>query len=172
MVCFLSTIALDILNHRLALRNNFLDSNAGVVISQEDKEKREKIPKRATIINSCFFALFIFSSIAASLTKFDRESKTLFTAIPNAIANALRNPILGRFAFHVNNQIMRQTVEDRRNVEIKAALQKREERRKQKEQQENEHEVANPNRGHIVTVSAIVERQTSPKISSMPSINV
>ena len=67
---------------------------------------------------------------------------------------------------------MRQTVEDRRNNEIQEALQKREERRKQKEQQENEHEVANPNRGHIVTVSAIVERQTSPKISSMPSIDV
>ena len=170
----MSTIALDILNHRLALHNNFLDSNAGVVISQEDKVKREKIPKRATIINSSFFVLFIITAILAILAKLDLETKTLLTALPNVIAIAFRNPIIGRFAFHVNNQIMRQTVEDRRNDEIKAALQKREERRKQKEQRENEEEgLADPNPGqHIVTISAIVERNPSPKGSSLPSIEV
>ena len=97
--------------------------------------KREKIPKRATMINSCFFVLFAFTSAIFFFTEFDLDTKTLIIALSNAIANALRNPVIARLAFHVNNQIMRQTVEDRRNDEIKAALEKREERRNQREQQ-------------------------------------
>ena len=171
LLIMMSTVALDIWNHRLALQNNFLDANAGVVISKEDKEKREKIPKRATIINSCFFILFTFISVVFFFAKVDDETKTLLVTLPIAISNILRNPLIARLAFHVNNQIMRQTVEDRRNDEIKAALQKREERRKKREEQENEH--ANPNAAErIPTVSELVEKNHLRRESSMPRIDV
>ena len=131
----------------------------------EDKVKREKIPKRATMINSCFFVLFAFTSAIFFFTEFDLDTKTLIIALSNAIANALRNPVIARLAFHVNNQIMRQTVEDRRNDEIKAALEKREERRNQREQQSG-----NPDSGRILTVSELVENRT--RGHTLPTIEV
>ena len=167
-----STIALDICNHRLALQNNFLDSEAGVVITKEDKQRREKIPKRATIINSCFFLNFTCFSAVLLFTKLDLESKILLVTLANGVVNAIRNPLISRFAFHVNNQIIRQTVEDLRNNEIQEALQKREERRKQKEQNENENGPTNQDPGRIVTVSELVEKNPLPRRSSLTRIDV
>ena len=42
--------------------------------------------------------------------------------------DALRNPIIARFAFRVNRTIQKETVEDRRQSVILAARTKREER--------------------------------------------
>ena len=50
--------------------------------------------------------------------------------IPNALVNALRNPIFATWAIKVNKQIQRETVEDRRKKEIENARKKRAERTK------------------------------------------
>ena len=121
-----STIGFDILTYQAALQNNFLDANAGVVITAEDKQRREKIPKRATLINTCLFVpWFVFMAVLGNSFGFDLETKVLILALPNALIIALRNPLIARLAFHVNRQIIRQTVEDQRKYEIEEALQKR-----------------------------------------------
>ena len=172
----MSTIGLDLLNHHLALQNNFLDDTSGVAISKEDKEKREKIPKRATIINTCLFVPWIaYTAVVGNTVDLDLETKTLLVTLPNAIVNGLRNPLIGRLAVHVNTQIMRQTVEDRRNAEIAAAMKKREDRRRQKEL-ENDTNIddpppprARPNPQKIPTVSEV---HPLPRQWSLTSIHV
>ena len=49
--------------------------------------------------------------------------------VPNLLVDALRNPIIARFAFRVNQAIQKETVEDRRQAEIKYALKKRDQRK-------------------------------------------
>ena len=160
-----ATIGLDTWIHHLATQNNFLDGNAGVVVSEEDRQRREKIPKRATIINTCLFVPWlVYTAIIGNGLNLDLQTKTLLVTVLNAIVNSLRNPLIGRLAFHVNEQIIRQTVEDRRNLEIEAALKKREERRRQKEdQQGQENDQEEPTREHIITVSQMVEKPSSPR---------
>ena len=99
-----STIGFDILTYQAALQNNFLDANAGVVITAEDKQRREKIPKRATLINTCLFVpWFVFMAVLGNSFGFDLETKVLILALPNALIIAfLRNPLIARLAFHVN----------------------------------------------------------------------
>ena len=173
-----STIGLDVLVHQLALQNNVMDFNAGIVISKEDKQRREKIPKRATIINSCLFVPWIvYAAAIGNAFELDIETKVLLIALPNAVVNALRNPLIARLAFHVNGQIKRQTVEDRRNDEIKAALAKREERRKQIEQlnqieDQSDQKSEPPRPKYIVTVSGLVDKNTLVARSSLPSIHI
>ena len=128
-----STIGFDILTYRAALQNNFMDASAGVIITAEDKQKREKIPKRATLINTCLFLPWsVLTAVISNSFGLDLETKVLLVTIPNAVVNALRNPLIGRLAFHVNRKIMRQTVEDRRKYEIEEALEKRRERQRMK----------------------------------------
>ena len=57
------------------------------------------------------------------------ETKVIIITIPNLLVNALRNPIIARFAFRVNRSIQKETVESRRQSVILAARKKREERR-------------------------------------------
>ena len=81
-----STIGFDILTYQAALQNNFLDANAGVVITAEDKQRREKIPKRATLINTCLFVpWFVFMAVLGNSFGFDLETKVLILALPNAL---------------------------------------------------------------------------------------
>ena len=168
-----STIGLDVLVHHLALQNNVMDFNAGVVTSKEDKQRREKIPKRATIINSCLFVPWIvYAAAIGNAFELELETKVLLIALPNAMVNGLRNPLIARLAFHVNDQIKRQTVEDRRNDEIKAALAKREERRKQHEQPNQIEEPEPPRPKSIVTLSGLVDKNTLVARSSLPSIHI
>ena len=98
-----STIGLDILNHQAALQNNFMDStNAGVSMTAEDIKRREKIPKRATLINTCLFIpWFVYSAVLGNSFGFDLETKVLLLALPNAVVTALRNPLIAKLAFHV-----------------------------------------------------------------------
>ena len=115
-----------------------MDANAGVIITAEDIQRREKIPKRATLINTCLFIpWFAYSAVLGNSFGFDLETKVLLLAIGNAVVIALRNPLIARLAFHVNRQIIRQTVEDRRMCEIEEALQKRREQQMKKEEQSN-----------------------------------
>ena len=57
------------------------------------------------------------------------ETKVIIITIPNLLVNALRNPIIARFAFRVNRSIQKETVEDRRQSVILAARKEREQRR-------------------------------------------
>ena len=57
------------------------------------------------------------------------ETKVILITIPNLLVDALRNPIIVRFAFRVNQAIQRETVEDRRQSVIEFAMKKREQRR-------------------------------------------
>ena len=163
-----STIGLDVLNHKAAIQNNFMDANAGVVITAEDKQKREKIPKRATIINTCLFVpWFVYTAVLGNSFGLDLESKVVLVTLPNAIVNALRNPLIGRLAFHVNRQIMRQTVEDRRKYEIEEALEKRRERQRMKEEGEQQSRSSLD----IVTVNQLKMKRISRQCS-LPHIQV
>ena len=92
-----STIVLDILNHQAALQNNFMDDNAGVIITAEDKQRREKIPKRATLINTCLFIPWVvYTAVLGNAFGFDLETTILILALSNAVVIALRNPLIAR----------------------------------------------------------------------------
>ena len=58
------------------------------------------------------------------------ETHVIWMTIPNLLANALRNPITARFAFSVNQDIHKDTVEERRQKVIQYALRKRQQRRR------------------------------------------
>ena len=162
-----STIGLDILNHQAALQNNFMDStNAGVSMTAEDIKRREKIPKRATLINTCLFVPWVvYTAVLGNAFGFDFETTILILALSNAVVIALRNPLIARLAFHVNKQIMRQTVEDRRNCEIEEALQKRQEQRRMKQ----EEQLTNAEQG-IININQSVN--IKPRKGSMPTIEI
>ena len=89
---------------------------------------------------------FVYGAVLLSNSfALDLETKVLALTLHNTIVNALRNPLIARLAFHVNKQILRQTVEDRRKHEIEEALQKRQERRMKINAQLNNQTQANQN---------------------------
>ena len=94
------------------------------------------------------------------------ETRMFFVALPNAIVNAIRNPLISRLAFHVNRQIMRQTVEDRRKYVIEEALEKRREQQMKKDEESN-----NPTQG-IITPNQFVKINHLPRQCSLPNIQV
>ena len=97
-----------------------------------------------------------------------------FVALPNAIVNAIRNPLISRLAFHVNRQIIRQTVEDRRKCEIEEALKKRnqeKQRKTQKQQMKQENQSTNPEQDSI-TINQYVNVKPLLRQRSMPNIEV
>ena len=127
--CLVSTIVLDILNHMAAIQNTIEDTNAGVVVTEEDRKRRERLPKRATLINTCLFVPWIaYSAIFGNAAGLDLKAKTIWVTVPNALVNALRNPIFATWAIKVNQQIRLETVEDRRAKEIEDAKKRRAER--------------------------------------------
>ena len=153
-----STIVLDILNHQAAIQNNFTVANAGVIITVDDKLRREKIPKRATIINTFLFVpWFVYMAVFGNSFGLGTETRMFFVALPNAIVNAIRNPLISRLAFHVNRQIIRQTVEDQRKYEIEEALQKRQEQRLKNEKQSSNSEQ------DIFTISQFIDIKPVPR---------
>ena len=126
---FSSTICLDVLNHKEAIKPG---SNVAVIVTEEEIQRREKIPKRATIINTCIFIIAaVLSMILIAQSDFDQEGKTFVVTMFIAIVNALRNPLVVSWTFQVNQQIRQETVDEKRNKEIEEALKKRAERRSQ-----------------------------------------
>ena len=71
----------------------------------------------------------IFLAIIGRLIDLPLETKVIIITIPNLLVDALRNPIIARFAFRVNKIIQKETVEDRRQAVILAARKRREQRR-------------------------------------------
>ena len=70
-----------------------------------------------------------FLAIIGRLIDLPLETKVIIITIPNLLVDALRNPIIARFAFRVNKIIQKETVEDRRQAVILAARKRREQRR-------------------------------------------
>ena len=70
-----------------------------------------------------FFSSEVVVGKAFNLT---HETHVILMTLPNLLVDALRNPIIARFAFQVNQAIQKETVEDRRKAEIQNALRKRE----------------------------------------------
>ena len=127
-----STIVLDILNHMMAKETK--NQETTIKIDHEERKRREKIPKRATMIN-CGLMIFalIVSAIPLKSFDLDLETRTLLLVVPVSLLNAIRNPLIARLAFQVNRKIRQESVEERRQAEIKTALEKRTERQKANE---------------------------------------
>ena len=139
-----------------------------ISMTAEDIKRREKIPKRATLINTCsclFIPWVVYTAVLGNAFGFDFETTISILALSNAVVIALRNPLIARLAFHVNKQIMRQTVEDRRNCEIEEALQKRQEQRRMKQ----EEQLTNAEQG-IININQSVN--IKPRKGSMPTIEI
>ena len=169
-----STIGLDISNHQAVLQNNITDANDGIIITAEDKQRREKIPKRATLINTCLFVpWFVYTAVLGNAFGIDLETRMLLMLLPNAVVNAVRNPLIGRLAFHVNRQIIRQTVEDRRKCEIEEALKKRNQERPRttNETRAPINQSTNPEQ-EIFTINQYVNVKPLLRQCSMPNIEV
>jgi len=170
-----STIGFDISNHQAVLQNNITNANGGIIITAEDKKRREKIPKRATLINTCLFVpWFVYTAVLRNSFGIDLETRMFLIPLSNAVANAVRNPLIGRLAFHVNRQIIRQTVEDRRKCEIEEALKKRnqeKQRKTQKQQMKQENQSTNPEQDSI-TINQYVNVKPLLRQRSMPNIEV
>ena len=169
-----STIGLDISNHQAVLQNNITDANDGIIITAEDKQRREKIPKRATLINTCLFVpWFVYTAVLGNSFGIDLETRMFLIPLSNAIANAVRNPLIGRLAFIVNRQIIRQTVEDRRKCEIEEALKKRNQERPRttNETRAPINQSTNPEQ-EIFTINQYVNVKPLLRQCSMPNIEV
>lgn len=76
------------------------------------------------------FHTYIFSAIIGKGFDITLEAKVICMTIPNLLVDALRNPIIARFAFRVNQAIQKETVEDRRQAVIRNALEKKDQRKK------------------------------------------
>ena len=129
---FLSlTIILDIKIH--CYIRNMLTTTSMVSKDEKERRNREKIPKRATIINSFFLIPWVLYAIFHMIQNhmlydLSTETKSIVLDLPNLIVNSVRNPIIAHFAFKVNAEIQKETVKSRRLSEIEEALKNREKR--------------------------------------------
>ena len=157
-----STIVLDVFNHLMAIKNAFNGTNAEGVITLATRKQREKIPKRATMINTLLFIPWIaYTAIIGSDSEMDLETRVLLVAFPNVLVNALRNPLIAAFAFQVNSQIKLESVEDRRKREIEMALKNRADRQKTKNNIVAEHDNFESEQAqcNLVTVNELHKNQ-------------
>ena len=82
-----------------------------VIVSAEEQIKRQRIPKRVTLINTCiFFVCLVITGIVVSGFGQDLVGALFLLDLINLILNGIRNPIIAAFAFNANNQIRRETI--------------------------------------------------------------
>ena len=128
-VALIATMTLDIFNHLKVIKT--IDGNQVLKTSEQERKRREKIPKRATIISSSMFIPFTaYSLVILKGFGFSLELKALLVTFGNTFVIAARNPVIARFAFQVNKQIRKESVEERRQIEIQEALERKQERDK------------------------------------------
>ena len=104
--------------------------------SNKEAEQKccDKIAKRAMWINLGLTLLwFTNSSITAIATKLTLQEYRFFIVIPNIVVNGIRNPLIAKYAFKVNEMSREESRETRRKREIAIALEKREMRRQVKD---------------------------------------
>ena len=146
------TITLDFAN-KTTIEHMIVEVSLSMRQAMEEKRGHNEIARRAIYINICLFIPWVFySAIVGNSFDFSSETKTILITISNLFVDAIRNPIIARFAFRVNETIKRNTVEDRRQDEIKAALQKRQEIREENARRE------------VPTVSRLVNSSAMPDI--------
>ena len=98
---------------------------------QNQTRAKDQIAKRVIYINLFFFISYVvYTGIIGISNDLDMEMKVILVTVPCNFSIAIRNPVITRFAFRVNQTIQRNTVEDRRQAEINEALRKREERQR------------------------------------------
>ena len=98
ILIFTTTVILDVFNHKMAAKNNWLDSDLGVILTEERKQ-REKIPKRATMINTCLLvSAIVYGGIITNRSEMTLETRVLLVTFSNALVTALRNPIIAQCA--------------------------------------------------------------------------
>ena len=132
------TITLDFANKTI-IEHMVVEVSPSMRQAMEEKKGHDEIARRAIYINICLFIPWVFySAIVGNSFDFSLETKAILLAIPNLFVDAIRNPIIARFAFRVNETIKRNTVEDRRQDEIKAALQERQEIREENARRKSE----------------------------------
>ena len=84
-----------------------LITNSMVSKDEQEQRNREKIPKRAMIINSIFLIPWILYAIFHMIQNhilydLSTETKSIVLDLANLIVNSVRNPIIAHFAFKVN----------------------------------------------------------------------
>ena len=125
LIQLVATIVLDIFNYKMATHVAPVPSGM-VIVSSEEQKKRQRIPARVTLINTCiFFIWLVVTKICLSGFGQDLIGALFWIDLIFLILNGIRNPIIVAFAFNANDQIKRETVEDRRQMEIKLALHKK-----------------------------------------------
>ena len=128
LIQLLATVILDIFNYQMAAQVAPTDSTM-VVVSTEEQKKRQRIPKRVTLINTCIFLVWVvITGIILSGFGQDLLGALFWIDLINLILNSIRNPIIAAFAFNANSQIKLETVENRRQAEIELALRKKADR--------------------------------------------
>ena len=141
MVVALST---DFANRRMVHRTI---EDSGLQENQSEKERRklDRIPRRAIIINSVLTVIMFSFQLSQFIE--EPEDKVTVHRTTGYVICALRNLLIARLAFQVNRQIKKETVADRRRLEIQQAKQRREERRARLREEE---EIRRQNEGPAV----------------------
>ena len=126
-IVLIVTVVLDLFNHLTIIKS--IDGHKILKTSEQERQRLEKIPKRATFINSCMcIPFFAFTLIIFNVFDLSMEIKALLVNVGNILVIATRNPVIARFAFQVNQQIKKESVEQRRQSEIQEALKRKQER--------------------------------------------
>ena len=103
--------------------------------SENERQKLDAIPRRAVVINFALTILWMSFRVGKYFI-LDEENKLFFHRGIGYLMITLRNFVFSRIAFQANQRIRRETVDDRRRLEILDAKRRREERRIAKEEQD------------------------------------
>ena len=127
LILVITAMILDVITHRLKQTSTI--GTVELSRRQEGQRKLERVPKRAALVNLISLSFWIANGfVRFSITR--EEDKIAFWKILGLSLNSCRNFITSRFAFRINKQIQRETVEERRNREIEHAMKERDERRR------------------------------------------
>ena len=140
----IATIVLDICNYTIA-RDSIeapLGTTSRSLAREEERRRREEIPRRATVISTFTGVIpyILCGAIMQDLILPGLETRCLVMTITFSLVIALRNQIIAKYVCKINRQIQRQTVEDRRQQEIDAAIERRDKRKIVSQDQTNEEE--------------------------------
>ena len=118
----IAAVSLDFANRKMVHRA-VEDSNLSENKSERERRKLDRIPRRAIMINSGLTILMFSFQLGQFIA--EPEDKIVFHRISGFVIFAFRNLIIARLAFQVNQQIKKETVKERRRLEIQLAKQRR-----------------------------------------------
>ena len=124
---------LDIANRRLI---KVAVENTSMKRSQEERRKLDTIPRRAVSVNLVMTLLWMLFRLVDHVMTDPKDRIATLRGL-GYLQNILRNFVISRFAFQANQKIRRETVQERRRLEILEAKRRREERRIARELRED-----------------------------------